>query len=80
MLKAKSEIHFNYFRLNVEKGLDLVKLDDWRARGPVRTRIGERIGNFRSSSFNDWSKGSEVAGVVNSQEANVTYERMVRFP
>lgn len=74
MLKAKSEVHFNYFRLNVEKGLDLMKLDDWRARGPVRTKIGERIGNFRSSSTKDRRKGSEAAGVVDGQEADILNE------
>ena len=75
MLKAKSEVHFKYFRLNVEKGLDLMKLDDWRARGPLRTKIGERIGTLRSSSTKDRRKGSEAAGVVNGQGANVLNEK-----
>lgn len=61
MLKAKSEVHFQYFRLNVEEGLDLMKLDEWRARGPVRTKIGERIGGFRSSSTKDRRIGNKAA-------------------
>ena len=80
MLKAKSEVHFNYFRLNVEKGLDLMKLDDWRARGPVRTKIGERIGNFRSSSTKDRSQGSETDSVVDGQDANVPNEKCGNLP
>lgn len=61
MLNARSEGHFDYFRLNVEEGLDLMKLDEWRARGPVRTKIGERICRFRSSSHKDRCKDSRSA-------------------
>ena len=77
MLKAKNEVHFSYFRLNVEEGLDLMKLDEWRARGPVRTNIGERIGSFRSS----WSKGrrtaneSAAASAANGQKADDLKEK-----
>ena len=78
MLKKKrdSEAQFDYFRLNVEKGLDLMKLDDWRARGPVRTNIGERIGSLRSSSPKVWRKGRSAAraGVTNGQQADVLKE------
>ena len=80
MVKAKSEVHFNYFRLNVEEGLDHMKLDEWRARGPVRTKIGERIGNFRSSSTKDRRKGSETAGAMNGQQANVLKEKYEILP
>ena len=80
MVKAKSEVHFNYFRLNVEEGLDHMKLDEWRARGPVRTKIGERIGNFRSSSTKDRCKGSEAAGAMNGQRANVLKEKYENLP
>ena len=72
MLKAKNEVHFNYFRLNVEEGLDLMKLDEWRARGSVRTKIGERIGSFRSSSTKDRRKSNKSVGAsaANDQQAD----------
>ena len=62
MLKAKKEVNFKYFRLNVEEGLDLMKLDEWRARGPVRTKLGEYIGAFRSSPRKDRCKDDKAAG------------------
>lgn len=77
MLKTKSEVHFNYFRLNVEEGLDLMKLDEWRARGPVRTKIGECIGNFRSHSTKNRRKGNKAAGASATidRQANVLKEK-----
>lgn len=77
MLNAKSEGHFDYFRLNVEEGLDLMKLDEWRARGPVRTKIGERICNFRSSSHKDRCEDSRsaAAGETSGQQADFLKEK-----
>ena len=77
MLKAKSEVHFDYFRLNVEEGLDLMKLDEWRARGPVRTKVGEYIASFRSSSPKDRRNANETAGAVaaNGQKADDLNEK-----
>ena len=48
MLKAKHNLGFGYFRFNVEDGLGQMKLDEWRARGPVRIKIGSKIGKLRS--------------------------------
>ena len=62
MLKAKEEVNFKYFRLNVEEGLDLMKLDEWRARGPVRTKLGEYIGAFRASLRKDQHRDDTTAG------------------
>ena len=62
MLKAKKEINFKYFRLNVEEGLDMMKLDEWRARGPVRTKLGEYIGAFRSPPRKDQHKDDTTGG------------------
>ena len=62
MLKAKKEVNFNYFRLNVEEGLDRMKLDEWRARGPVRTKLGECISAFRSSPRKDGYMDDKAAG------------------
>ncbi len=42
-----SQHQFKYFRLNVESGPEGVKLDEWRARGRLRTAIGRFIGGLR---------------------------------
>ncbi|MCJ1428057.1 hypothetical protein MMC29_005964 [Sticta canariensis] len=39
---------FHYFRLDVEEGLDDMKLDEWRVRGTLRTTIGQAIKSLRS--------------------------------
>ena len=62
MLKAKKEVNFKYFRLNVEEGLDLMKLDEWRGRGPVRTKLGEYIGALRSPPRKDQHKDDTTGG------------------
>ena len=43
-----SQHKFHYVRLNVEDGLDVMKLDEWRARGRIRIMIGRSIGRLRS--------------------------------
>ena len=68
MLKAKKEVNFNYFRLNVEEGLDRMKLDEWRARGTVRTKLGERIGAFRSSPREDECKDHGAVGTSRASD------------
>ena len=45
--KRNSAFKFHYYRLNVEEGLGLMKLDEWRARGPVKRKIGSIIGKHR---------------------------------
>ena len=52
MLKARNSLRFGYFRFNVKDGLGQMKLDEWRARGPVRIKIGNKIGNLRSPKVN----------------------------
>ena len=49
MIKKRdhSQHKFHYVRLNVESGLDVMKLDEWRARGKLRTGIGRGIGRLR---------------------------------
>lgn len=37
-----------YYRLDVEEGLGQIQMDEWRARGRVRTSIGSLIGRHRS--------------------------------
>ena len=45
--ESESE-RFWYLRLNVEEGLDDMKLDEWRVRGTLRTTIGQAIKCLRS--------------------------------
>lgn len=49
MLKTQEREKFSYFRLNVEEGLDEMKLDEWRVRGLVRTTVGKAIKSIPSS-------------------------------
>ena len=74
MLKAKSKGQLNYFRLNVEEGLDLMKLDEWRARSSLRTKIGELIDDFRSFACEDRYKGNRTPG-ADGQGADVVAEK-----
>ena len=80
MLNAKKEGNFDYFRLNVEEGLGLMKLDEWRARGPVRTKLGECIRTFRS--LKDRRKGNRTAGttVTCDQHVHVLEEKHDHLP
>ena len=52
MIKAKNALdpvdRFRYQRFNVEHGLDAMKLDEWRARHPLRTNLGVFIGKMKS--------------------------------
>ena len=43
-----STFKFHYCRLNVEEGLGSMKMDQWRARGPVKRKVGKIIGKQRA--------------------------------
>lgn len=47
--RVHSTIKFNYYRLNVEEGLAAMRLDEWKARGAMRVKLGRCIGHLRSS-------------------------------
>ena len=47
-----SDFKFHYWRLNVDDGLDTMKLDEWQVRGRLRTSIGKGIGWLRSAKDN----------------------------
>lgn len=42
-----SNVKLHYCRLNVEHGLDLMKMDEWRYRGSLRLRTGRCIAKLR---------------------------------
>lgn len=52
MIKAKNALNpvdrFRYRRFNVEHGPDAMKLDEWRARHPLRINLGVFIGKMKS--------------------------------
>ena len=49
MLRRKQGLHhLKYERFNVEDGLDDMKLDEWKVRGPFRLRLGRCIGRMRT--------------------------------
>ena len=58
MLKVQEREKLQYFRLNVEKGLDEMKLDEWRVRGALRTTAGKAIGRIRSLKKSSGHPGS----------------------
>ena len=70
---------FNYYRLNEDKGLSTVKLDEWQSRGYIRLRLGRCIGRLRSKkSTNPQNDGIRSAtekkqkqALVNSNHVNV---------
>ena len=48
MLKLQRSYGFKYYRLNVGTGIDEMKLDEWRARGKIRTGAGSCVGRLRA--------------------------------
>lgn len=44
---------FNYYRLNVAKGLETVRLDEWKTRGWFRLKLGHCISRLRSEDLAD---------------------------
>lgn len=68
--KEHSATKFNYFRLNVEEGLGPMKLDEWKARGAMRVRMGRWIGRMRFAkpSVGDNSRSGHVNGTMTDNE------------
>ena len=63
MQKAKKSGNFEYFRFNVEEGLGQMKLDQWRARGRMRIKIGNVVGKFRCPKVKPADKTNTVARI-----------------
>lgn len=77
MLKTRdripSEERFDYFRLNVEEGLDAMKLDEWRVRGSLRTNVGKAIGTLRSGKTP--SSGSKMSDNAEGDEGSAAEKK-----
>ena len=54
---------FNYYRFNVEKGLECMKLDEWRERSRLRVRMGNLIARFRPGRNEVATSNIELNGV-----------------
>lgn len=65
MMKTQQRDKFSYFRLNVEEGLDEMKLDEWRVRGALRTTVGKSIKSLRS-----WKKSSPNPSNCNNAQSH----------
>lgn len=61
MLRDQDLLEFKYFRLNVETGLDEMKLDEWRARAEIRTEAGKCVGKLRAKFRARTHKASSTA-------------------
>ena len=48
-MRQRSTHKFHYYRLNVTEGLAAMKLDEWKARGAARVKLGQWVGRLRSS-------------------------------
>ena len=53
---------FNYYRLNVDRGLEDMKLDEWRERGQHRLRMGRLIAGCRSGRKEATMNGTVMNG------------------
>ena len=50
MVATSDEAKFRYYRLNVDKGIGAMKLDEWKTRGKLRRELGIVIGRLRGAS------------------------------
>ena len=76
MKKLKhSTTKFNYFRLNVEEGLGPMKLDEWKARGAMRVRLGRWVGRMciakSSAEGEDSSRPGHVNGLMTTDDEKI---------
>ena len=72
--KQHSTTKFNYFRLNVEEGLGPMKLDEWKARGAMRLRLGRWIGRMR---FPKPSAGGDGCRPGHEDETTTDHEKIM---
>ena len=78
MVKAKNALDppdtFHYRRFNVEHGLDTMKLDEWRARRSLRTKLGVCIGKIKSQNARARLKSARQPGAI-AGEGQSTVEK-----
>ena len=68
--KIMSSYKFAYYRLNVEEGLDLMKLDEWNARGPIKRNLGSIIGKGRARSSGAVARQTQASVGKKAQPGN----------
>jgi len=64
--RDRGDPSMKYLRLNVEDGIGQMKLDEWHARGPTRSKIGSRVGQIRSSRRTKLVRAEDKPSAVNS--------------
>lgn len=74
--QVQSTIKFNYYRLNVDEGLAAMKLDEWKARGAMRVKLGRCIGHLRSSKPS-LSTAEEGASRPSHEDGRIGNEKIV---
>ena len=68
-----------YFRLNVEEGLDKMKLDDWQSRSSLRISVGRCIGKLRTGRRirqTDGSIKTSNTGTVHLQQGQQSRDNL----
>ena len=73
-----SAFDFHYCRLNVEEGLGSMKLDQWRARGPVKRKVGSIIGKHRAKSSGGVAQQTRASGDEEAQPQNPRVSSNIR--
>ena len=66
MLRTNQPEKFQYFRWNVERGLEKMKLDEWKARGSIKIGLGRCIGRLRSAGTHDTVKTVEMQNLASA--------------
>ena len=76
MLKKRdhSQHKFNYVRLNVASGLDVMKLDEWRARGKIRIVVGKGIGRLKLMKQHSRSTDKDSGSTMQKAEKTIVDE------
>ena len=68
MIREQRKFGFmRYYRLNVEEGLDEMKLDEWRTRGRARVALGRCVGKARAR-LGAHHKRTNSSGSMDSRE------------
>jgi hypothetical protein len=72
-----SQHKFLYVRLNVRSGLDVMKLDEWRARGRLRTAMGRGICKLRLVKRSSKQTGKNTIIKAPESEKSIASEEVV---
>lgn len=77
-VKAAADNAFRYYRLNVEHGLDTMKLDEWKARGFMKTGLGKIIRRLRTPGNDKYISTVEMTKIDTATHVDHTSENTAR--